>query len=126
MSERVVFLPPGCTTGQVSDGYHTFDELYEHRHLLFIALMQSHPTVSWCSLRHEDGSIYKGWFIAGMHLGGKSITYLLPEKHWQTIEAIGITILSKAPTWDKNVSTDIVKRLEEWIADQAKSKWQKS
>ena len=65
----------------LSDGYHTFKELYEHRVTLFIALANTHcdllnelydktETTSprlfpfWKALKHEDGTMYDGWFIA--------------------------------------------------------------
>lgn len=35
INEAIKLLP---NAGEVSDGYHTFDELYEHRVALFIAL----------------------------------------------------------------------------------------
>ena len=76
MSEKpgVIFLRDGkpvevpCEAKYVSDGSHCFDELYEHRCLLFIALMRSHPRMCWRALRHNDGSFHEGWFVAGMDL----------------------------------------------------------
>jgi hypothetical protein len=35
--------------GDVSDGYHTFNELYEHRHMLFLMLMYSRCQDAWYS-----------------------------------------------------------------------------
>ena len=35
--------------GEVSDGYHTFNELYAHRVRLFSTLMRAHPDKSWWS-----------------------------------------------------------------------------
>jgi hypothetical protein len=39
--ERNTLILP-CPVGQVSDKYHTFDELYHHRQTLFVQLMNSH------------------------------------------------------------------------------------
>jgi len=39
-----------------SDGYHTFDELYEHRHWLFLSLMKMWPERAWASKLHADGT----------------------------------------------------------------------
>ena len=62
----------------VSDGHHTMNELYEHRHRLFLALLKIYDTYitpldsrgstirCWKSKQHDDGSMYDGWFIAGM------------------------------------------------------------
>jgi len=41
-----------CEPGLVSDGYHSFNELYEHRNLLFINLMRSNPEISWRANNH--------------------------------------------------------------------------
>ena len=56
--------------GELSDGYHTFNELYEHRINLFLALMKtsiSNPAVKECgwSKRHSDGELCfgGGWCI---------------------------------------------------------------
>ena len=55
-----------CIAGQTSDGYHTFDELYDHRCLLFC--MISAGIAGWKSRKHHDGSEWEGWFIAGCNL----------------------------------------------------------
>jgi hypothetical protein len=57
---------PDIDTNTVSDGYHTFGELYEHRITLFLVLMLRHPNISWRSRNHADGSEWEGWFIAGI------------------------------------------------------------
>ena len=60
----------------VSDGYHTFKELYDHRIALFVALITAlmqqeyHPAnkTCWKSKKHSDGTMLDGWFIAGIGL----------------------------------------------------------
>lgn len=37
-AQRAILAHDEATRGQLSDGYHSFDELYEHRLVLFIAL----------------------------------------------------------------------------------------
>jgi hypothetical protein len=54
-------------TDEISDGYHTFGELYDHRAALFIALMLSHPDISWFSDKHDDGSVFDGDRFFGGH-----------------------------------------------------------
>lgn len=108
-------------TGKISDGYHTFDELYDHRCHLFIALMQSHPEISWRARKHQDGSSYPDWFIAGMHLPDGDITYHLPAWMWSMLDGVYgesfkvIAPLEFAPPWDGHTSADVVKRLASWI-----------
>ena len=77
--------------GEVSDGYHTFDELYEHRHSLMLALMRCLPYCSWFSRCHDDGSSFDGWFICGIDLprANGTVTYHLPERLWATAVATG-------------------------------------
>ena len=56
--------------GSVSDGYHTFDELYEQRHTLFAALLHMNSFFSFKTWRDDKGEKWDGWFIAGMNTMG--------------------------------------------------------
>ena len=94
----------------ISDGYHTFGELYEHRHALFIALANSHPDLAWKSIKHNDGTMFPGYFIAGMALP-EQITYHLPLVLWKRLR---VKILRLAPEWDGHTSRDVVDRLNRW------------
>lgn len=78
--------------GNVSDGYHTFNELYDHRAALFIALA-AHVAANedtgyvWRSKLHSDGSAYNGWFVMGIGVKpGEQITYHLPMSRWDDTE----------------------------------------
>ena len=97
--------------GEISDGYHTFNELYEHRHSLFGALARAYG--GWKSLNHHDSAfpMYPGWFIAGVELPSGSITYHLPMRLW--VEFPGIT-LERAPEWDGHSPADVVTRLHDF------------
>jgi hypothetical protein len=104
------------TIGDMSDGYHTFNELYEHRHMLFIALGNQEQLKSWKSRKHDDGSSFDGWFIAGINLKSGVITYHLPECHWNL--CINFEELEKAPKWDGHTSDDVLVRLREFIRQE--------
>lgn len=104
--------------GEVSDGYHTFNELYEHRQLLFIALMRAHPEISWRANNHADGTHYEGWFIAGMHLPTGDISYHLKADKWELLDYSGIATSNKAPRWDGHSSQDVLIRLTNWITSK--------
>ena len=104
--------------GNISDGYHTFTELYEHRHLLFIALMHSHSNISWRANNHSDGTMYSGWFVAGMHLPTGDISYHLPISMWERLDHSLIKTTNKAPIWDGHNATDVLIRLTHWIENQ--------
>ena len=105
-------------TGSTSDGYHTFDELYDHRITLYIALCKQladkegfEPYV-WRSELHSDGSRFDGWFILGIEEGkGAQITYHLPMSRWA--ETGFAATLDRAPEWDGHTPPDVLKRLKE-------------
>lgn len=97
------------SVGKISDGYHTFDELYEHRHWLFINLLNAHPK-SWKSQLHHDKTKYEGMFIAGIFTDyGDQITYHMPWDLWHKVKC---RVLPTAPTWDKHTPKDVIKRLK--------------
>ncbi len=99
----------------ISDGFHTFDELYDHRITLFIALCRvvwSFTAVPvWRSRLHSDGSSFDGWFVLGMNReSGKQITYHLPESRWD--ECDFAKELDRAPEWDGHAPADVLERLK--------------
>lgn len=101
-------------TNKISDGYHTFKELYDHRVNLFIIVCKYitlHTLIPiWRSIKHSDGSVYKDWFLLGIHKdSGKQITYhvhidLWPKCHFSET-------LDKAPDYDGHSSQDVLDRL---------------
>jgi hypothetical protein len=99
---------------QISDGYHSFAELYQHRCALFLALCRA-LDMGWKSHLHADGSSYPGWFIAGLMLPMfGEITYHLPNAEWDTTPFLAV--YSHAPSWDGHTSTDVVARLRQYAA----------
>jgi hypothetical protein len=113
-------------SNKVSDGYHTFGELYDHRISLFIALCKAKQDfryhgdprnqfgdekIVWRSFNHSDGSHWKGWFIMGIGRDkGKQITYHLPMANWD--ECKFAESLEKAPKFDGHTSADVLERLK--------------
>ena len=102
-------------SGTVSDGYHTFDELYEHRNFLFLNLMRCNPTLAWVSRTHSDGSEIEGWFIAGIELPTGQISYHLPDTLWDVACRCSGGVYGRAP-WDGHTAEDVVKRLKALLA----------
>lgn len=99
--------------GSISDGYHTFDELYEHRVTLYIALCSRLDSsyYVWRSEKHSDGSSYEGYFILGIDdEKGKQITYHIPMKYWE--QTYFAETLEKAPEFDGHSSKDVLERLQ--------------
>lgn len=110
-------------TGVVSDGYHTFDELYLHRNTLFIALM-SHGT-AWMSRMHSDGTMCPGMFVAGTDLpqtgfsrspdAYKMVTYHMPDDMWDLCLKTCAEVLDRAPEHDGHDSNEVLNRLKAFI-----------
>lgn len=100
-------------TNLISDGYHTFGELYEHRIALFIVLCNYLEGITqdfiWKSKKHHDGTMFDGWFIAGIGKArGEQISYHLPMNKWDLLK---VDELDKAPEWDGHTPKDVVERL---------------
>lgn len=109
--------PTKVDTGKISDGFHNFDELYEHRHLLFLNLCKYQ--YSWCSKLHADGTMFEQYFIAGISPGrdlkDDQITYHLPIRLWDEAVRICDRVLDNAPEWDGHTSNDVLIRLKEML-----------
>ena len=107
-----------CEVGKASDGYHSFDELfdelYDHRCHLFVALMRSNPSMAWRANNHNDGTMFDGGFIAGMHLPTGDISYHLPVGMQTLLDGKNIATRNKSPKWDGHTAADTVKRLAAW------------
>ena len=90
--------------GKVSDGYHTFDELYYHRMLLFSIICNSYKEHSWKSKLHNDGTMYENYFIVGITTPDGDYTYHYDLLYW---DIFNVKELKKAPKWDGHIPADI-------------------
>jgi hypothetical protein len=112
-------------TNLISDGYHTFGELYEHRIRLFIALCKERvfhaDTITqmsglakgqhhvWAFVENES----EEWFLLGIGKEkGKQITYHLPARFWSEVCEFA-EILKEKPEFDGHKSEDVLMRLKE-------------
>lgn len=98
------------------DGYHTFDELYEHRITIYIALCKALSNMTqminpvWKSKLHSDGTCFEGWFVLGIFKeAGSQITYHLPLSKWD--ECWFAEELEKGPEFDGHTPDDVLKRI---------------
>lgn len=97
-------------TNLISDGYHTFGELYDHRIALFLALCR-HRGDAWKSRVHSDGTSFDGWFIVGIgRIPGEQITYHLPNARWDEA-TMSETVMP--PPFDGHTAADVLVRLSE-------------
>ena len=96
--------------GEVSDGFHTFNGLYEQRMILFAALVKAYKNRSWKSYRHEDGEYCfgGGWFIVGIDTPEGSYTYHYENKYWDMFDCAD---LPRAKHWDGHTEADAETRL---------------
>jgi hypothetical protein len=110
MSESAVPV----VTGQTSDGCHTFDELYDHRQALWLALASCLPE-AWKSRKHEVGGMemFQDYFIAGATLpGAGQVTYHLPIALWSMCPG---QELPHAPAYDGHTADQVVARLQTYV-----------
>ena len=95
-------------TDLISDGYHTFDNLYFQRCILFAFICNQNKNISWKSKKHDDGSMYDNYFIVGIDTPKGSYTYHYHMQYWDYFK---IKELKKAPKWDGHTEADVVDRL---------------
>lgn len=102
---------------KMSDGYHTFADLYEQRLILSAALAKNNPN-AWKSKRHEDGSVPfgGGWFIMGFDTDEGCYTYHYELKDWDLFQC---KELDKGKPWDGHTSKDVRRLLSIPAADVA-------
>lgn len=105
--------------GEVSDGFHTFNGLYEQRRVLFAALVKAYKDKAWKSYKHEDGEYCfgGGWFIVGIDTPEGSYTYHYENKYWDMFDCVD---LPRAKHWDGHTEADAKIRL---MSLKPESKW---
>lgn len=91
-------------SSRVSDGSHTFDELYYHRMVLFSVICNSNKDISWKSKLHDNGNMIDGMFIVGVETPEGQITYHYPLEFWNNFKVKRVKV---APVWDGHTSEDI-------------------
>lgn len=118
----------------LSDGFHTFRQLYYQRMVLFATIVKQNKDRAWKSLRHEDGELCfgGGWFIVGIDTPEGSYTYhyednyfslfdckeLERSKHWDGHTEIDVTRLLSLPSVESAQPTgvqDILQYLDEYL-----------
>jgi hypothetical protein len=105
---RLVVLPE-TGIGDLSDGYHTFNELYHHRAVLFSVICNAHPEMAWKSKLHHDGTMYDGMFIVGIQTPEGQATYHYDiDPYW---EMFNVQELPQAPEWDGHTPAQAIERI---------------
>lgn len=96
-------------TGETSDGYHTFNELYHHRAVLFSVICNDRPELTWKSKLHHDGTMYNGMFIVGIETPDGQATYHYNiDPYWDMFK---VKEMSAAPEWDGHTPAQAIDRI---------------
>lgn len=108
LNEAPTLTPPPIT-GDTSDGYHTFNELYHHRAVLFSVICNARPDIAWKSKKHHDGTMYDGMFIVGIDTPEGQATYHYDiEPYWRMFR---VKELEFAPKWDGHTHDEAIRRI---------------
>lgn len=96
--------------GEVSDGYHTFNSLYNQRLYLFAALVNAYKDKAWKTKKHNDGEpcFGGGWFLVGITTPAGDYTYHYELKDWNLFDC---KVLDKAPEFDGHTDKDVTRVL---------------
>lgn len=89
----------------ISDGYHTFDELYEHRCLLFVNLCLL--KAKECAWKYDEG--IADWFILYWESPRGQISYHIPLKHLSAVKEM--IAQGQGHIWDGHTSKQVLERL---------------
>ena len=105
--------PEKCgDVGEISDGYHTFNQLYHQRAILFAAIVNQNKDVSWKSYKHSDGKYCFDsdgeWFVVGIDTPKGSYTYHYSKKYWNYFDCIE---LERGKEWDGHTEDDVIRLL---------------
>ena len=92
----------------VSDGFHTFRQLYYQRMMLFAVIVNQNKDRAWKSLRHEDGELCfgGGWFVVGIDTPEGSYTYHYENKYFNLFDC---KILDYGKHWDGHTEKDVTR-----------------
>lgn len=88
----------------ISDGHHTFRDLYFQRMFLTKIIAESYPNAAWKSKLHHDGTMFNGDFIVGFTTPAGQYSYHYKLEYWTMFN---ITELEHAPEYDGHKPEDI-------------------
>lgn len=99
---------PETGIGDLSDGYHTFNQLYYQRTILFAQIVNDHKSRAWKTRYHEDGEpcFGGGWFLVTIDTPNGAYGYHCEDKYWGLFECDEIP---KAKHWDGYTEKDVTR-----------------
>lgn len=102
--QAMEYVPKSLAPGDTSDGWHSLDELYRHRTILFAALCNYRQATdpegfnaAFKSWKHSDGTMYDDMFIAGLLTRMGWVTYHCEAEYWNYFD---VPELVFAYDWD--------------------------
>lgn len=102
-------IEPQPIDGNTSDGYHTFNELYHYRAVLFSVIVENFAARAWKSKLHADGTMYEGMFIVGIETPDGQATYHYDvEPYWNLFRCKEV---DRAPEWDGHTPDQAIERI---------------
>lgn len=98
--------------GEISDGYHTFNQLYHQRAILFATIVNQNKDKAWKSYKHSDGKYCFDsngeWFIVGVDTPKGSYTYHYSKEYWDVFDC---KELQCGKEWDGHTEEDVTRLL---------------
>nr|DAN18018.1 MAG TPA: putative cytoplasmic protein [Caudoviricetes sp.] len=109
MRRLAYLIEPIPIDGETSDGYHTFNELYHHRAVLFSVVVADFADKAWKAKAHHDGTMFDGMFIVGIDTPDGQATYHYDiEPYWDIFRC---KELDRAPEWDGHTPEQAIERI---------------
>ena len=111
----------GREKAKLSDGYHSFDELYEFRKFYNALVVNTFYQMGICSVekskKHHDGELCfgGGWFVVVMELPTGQVTNHYRLKDWDLFQIPEVLVASRK--WDGHTSKDSLYRMEKFIKE---------
>lgn len=103
---------PCMDAGEISDGYHTFNQLYHQRAILFATIVNQNKDKAWKSYKHSDGKYCFDsngeWFVVGIDTPQGSYTYHYAKEYWDYFDC---KELDCGKEWDGHTEEDVTRLL---------------
>ena len=107
-------------TKKVSDKYHTFGDLYDHRNYLFSVICSQNKDKSWKSKKHfdeENDPMFNGDFVVGINTPLGVVSYHCKLEFWDLFD--DVKEIPNAPEYDGCTQDETFARLRS-LASESK------
>jgi hypothetical protein len=106
--------------GELSDGYHTFNELYHQRALLSAGFFNQLPSEyrPHKARKHYNNALQieecfgGGWFIVMAELPTGQVSEHFEEKYW---DLFNLPVQECCNLWDRHTTKESFDRIKEWL-----------